>query len=115
MDVKRQFINNLTELKTNHEQMQRALDRSGLKITDHFPGMSKERLVRNMQDVVAACEGLLRGDPLEPHYTRLERAVPDALLYLKRVHEAPQAKEHAALLAKVEQNVTFIKDNYCNI
>ena len=112
MDVKRQFIDNLTGLKTNHEQMQRALDRSGLKITDHFPGMSKERLVKNMQDVMVACEGLLRGDPMEPHHTRLERALPDALLYLKRVREAPQAQAHLALLEKVECNVTFIKDHY---
>ena len=115
MDIKRQFIDNLTELKQTHERMQRALERSGLKITDHFPGMSKERLVRNMQDIVSACEGLLRGDPLEPHYTRLERALPDALLYLKRVREAPQAKEHALLLEAVERNVTFIKDNYRDI
>ncbi len=115
MDVKRQFIDNLTALKTNHEQMQRALDRSGLKITDHFPGMSKERLVKNMQDIIAACEGLLRGDPLEPHHTRLERALPDALLYLKRVREAPKAREHLVLLENVERNVTFIKDNYCNL
>ncbi len=110
--MKTAFINNLKELKQNHDDLQRALFRSGLKVTDHYAGTAKEKLVPTVKHIAAACEGLLRADRVEAHITRLDRELPDALDYLSKIRQSDAGRQNAELVTALERNLAYVKEHF---
>ena len=108
-----ELLSKLKELKDLSRDVYIELEENGLKITDSHAGIAKEHLFNsNLKDIVGAVEGLLRGEPSERHTVRLEKALPDSLVNLKKVKASRASLRSMDRLERIEALLGYLENNY---
>ncbi|HIH26045.1 MAG TPA: hypothetical protein HA226_04720 [Nanoarchaeota archaeon] len=101
----------LKELKNVASETQYQLENSGVSITN----IQKEQLFNhNVKNIINAIEGLLRNEPSERHYLRLQKEFPDSYNNIRKLKETPQGKI-TPNLDKIKDIISFFEGKYRGI
>ncbi len=103
------ILDKLKELRNLSSETSEKLEIDGLSITN----IPKEQLFAyNIKSIISSVEALLRNEPSEKPFLRLEKDIPDAFVNLKKLKDTPQGRLNSASLQLIEEIIKIIERDY---
>lgn len=104
-----EFLDKIKDLRNLANDVDQKLEQDGVRITN----IDKAQVFKyNIPSIISAIEGLLRNEPPERHHLRLKKDFPSFHDHIKALKETPAGRLNAQSLAKLEEIIKFLEENY---